>query len=103
VVRHVDAGDPKALREVAETLRNQSGASVVILGGIAEGRVALVVAVEKAVADSGKVHAGKLVGALSARVGGKGGGRPDIAQAGGSEPEKLDAALRGAFDLIGAP
>ena len=100
ISRRVEVGDPKALREVAETLRNESGQSVVILGGVVDGKVALAVAVDKALAQSGKVHAGKLIGALAASVGGKGGGRPDVAQAGGSEPEKLDAALRSAFALV---
>jgi alanyl-tRNA synthetase len=62
--------------------------------------VSLVVAVDKALANAGKAHAGKLVGSLAALVGGKGGGRPDIAQAGGSDPEKLDEALRSLFGLI---
>ena len=70
--------------------------------GAARGRllIALVVAVEKSLADSGKLHAGKLVGALAAQVGGKGGGRPDIAQAGGSDPSKLDDALKSLLDQI---
>jgi alanyl-tRNA synthetase len=100
VARRIDVSDAKALREVAESIRNETRASVVVIGGVADGKVALIVAVDKALADSGRVHAGKLVGSLAASVGGKGGGRPDIAQAGGNEPDKLDATLRSAFDLI---
>ncbi len=102
VARRVEIGDPKALREVAETLRDQSGADLVILGGVADGKVTLVAAAKKALADAGRVHAGKLVGALATKVGGKGGGRADVAQAGGSEPDKLDAALRESFALLAA-
>jgi alanyl-tRNA synthetase len=100
LAKRVEVSDPKALREVAETLRSQSNAGVVVLGGVCDGRVSLVVAVDKVLADAGRANAGKLVGALAALVGGKGGGRADIAQAGGSEPAKLDDALRSSFDLL---
>ena len=100
VIRRIDGTDPKALREVAESLQGQLHASVLALGSALDGKVSLVVAVDKALANAGKAHAGKLVGSLAALVGGKGGGRPDIAQAGGSDPEKLDEALRSVFGLI---
>ena len=100
VIRRIDGTDPKALREVAESLQGQLHASVLVLGSALDGKVSLVVAVDKALANAGKAHAGKLVGSLAALVGGKGGGRPDIAQAGGSDPEKLDEALRSVFGLI---
>ena len=100
VIRRIDGTDPKALREVAESLQGQLHASVLVLGSALDGKVSLVVAVDKALANAGKAHAGKLVGSLAALVGGKGGGRPDIAQAGGSDPDKLDEALRSVFGLI---
>jgi alanyl-tRNA synthetase len=94
-------GGPELLREQADKLRDSLGSGVVVLGTAAEGRVSLLVAVSKDLAG-GRVHAGKLVGALAAMVGGKGGGRPDFAQAGGTQPEHLDAALAAAFDRVAA-
>jgi alanyl-tRNA synthetase len=100
VARRVEGADAKALREVAEDLRNTTGAHVVAVGTVADGKVALVVAVDKALSEAGKLHAGKLVGGLAGKVGGKGGGRADVAQAGGSETEKLDEALALVFALV---
>ena len=100
--RRVEGADAKALREVAEELRGKGGVGVVAIGTVSDGKAALVVAVEKSLTDGGKLHAGKLVGVLAAKVGGKGGGRPDIAQAGGSDADKLDDALRAAFDAVAA-
>ncbi len=93
-----DVGDPKALREVADQLRGKLGSGIIVLGGVADGKVALVATVTNDLV--GRYHAGKLVGALSTEVGGKGGGRPDMAQGGGSQPEKLDAALEKVFALV---
>jgi len=99
--RHVQGADAKALREVAEELCQKHG-GVVAIGTVIDGKAALVVALDKALAQGGKLHAGKLVGVLAAKVGGKGGGRPDIAQAGGSDADKLDDALRASFDAVQA-
>ena len=93
-----DVGDPKALREVADQLRDKLKSGVVVLGGVADGKVALVAAVT---ADlTSRVHAGKIIGELAKLVGGKGGGRPDLAQAGGSDASKLDEALESVYRLI---
>ena len=100
VARRVEAADPKALREIAEQLRDKTGAGVLALGGLADGKAAIVVAVDKALVQAGRANAGKLVGALAAHVGGKGGGRPDIAQAGGADVDKLDTALAAVFGLV---
>jgi alanyl-tRNA synthetase len=95
-----DVGDPKALRDVADQLRDKLKSGVVVLGGVSDGKVALVAAVT---ADlTGRVHAGKIVGEVARIVGGKGGGRPDLAQAGGSDAGKLDEALAAVYGLIGA-
>ncbi len=83
---------------MADKLRDKIGSGVVAIGCPYEGKVNLLVAVTKDLTD--KLHAGKLVGALAAEVGGRGGGRPDLAQAGGSEPEKLSAALGKAGELV---
>src|SRR5262249_33918657 len=85
-----DVGDPKALRGVAGQLRDKRKSGVVVLGGVSDGKVALVAAVT---ADlTGRVHAGKIIGEVAKVVGGKGGGRPDLAQAGGTDATKLDEA-----------
>ena len=97
----MQGADAKALREVAEELCQKHG-GVVAIGTVIDGKAALVVALDKALAGAGKLHAGKLVGVLAAKVGGKGGGRPDIAQAGGSDADKLDDALRASFDAVTA-
>jgi alanyl-tRNA synthetase len=93
-----EVGDPKALREVADQLKNKLGSGVIVLGGVAEGKVALVAAVTADLV--GKYNAGKIVGAISSAVGGKGGGRPDMAQGGGSDADKLDEALAGVDKLL---
>jgi alanyl-tRNA synthetase len=69
------------------------------LGAAADGKVSLIVGVSKDL--TGKIQAGKVVGALAAKVGGKGGGRPDLAEAGGSDVAGLDAALASAKDVVG--
>jgi alanyl-tRNA synthetase len=93
-----DVGDPKALREVADQLRSKLKSGIVVVGGVADGKVALVAAVS---ADlTSRYNAGKIVAAVSGAVGGKGGGRPDMAQGGGTEPDKLDAALEKVYELL---
>ncbi|HET8730382.1 MAG TPA: alanine--tRNA ligase [Moraxellaceae bacterium] len=83
--------DPKTLRDTMDQLRNKLGSSVVVLATVADGKVSLVAGVS---ADlTARVKAGELVGALAAQVGGKGGGRPDMAQAGGTDVAKLPEAL----------
>jgi alanyl-tRNA synthetase len=83
------------MRELVDQLRGKLGSGVVVLGAATEGRVTLIAGVTKDLAGEAKghLHAGKLVGALAALVGGKGGGRPDLAEAGGSDVGGLDAAL----------
>jgi alanyl-tRNA synthetase len=87
----IDGADPKTLRDTMDQLRNKLGSSVVVLATVADGKVSLVAGVS---ADlTAKVKAGELVGNLAAQMGGKGGGRPDMAQAGGSDVAKLPDAL----------
>ncbi len=95
-----DVADPKALREVADQVRDKLGSGLVVLGGVQDGKVSLVAAVS---ADlTGRLHAGKIIGELAKIVGGKGGGRADLAQAGGPEVGRLDEALEKAYELAGA-
>jgi alanyl-tRNA synthetase len=93
-----DVADPKALREVAELLRDKLGSCVIVLAGVEGDKIALVAMVSPDLV--GKQHAGKIVGEVAKAVGGKGGGRPDMAQGGGSQPGELDAALARVFDLV---
>jgi alanyl-tRNA synthetase len=85
------AGDAKALRELADKLRDRLGSGVVALGAEVDGKAVLLVAVTRDL--TGKVKAGDLVKEGAKLVGGAGGGKPDLAQAGGADPGGLDAAL----------
>ena len=93
-----DVADPKALREVADQLRDKIGSGVIVLAGVEGDKIALVAMVTPDLI--GKHHAGKIVGEVAKAVGGKGGGRADMAQGGGSDPAALDAALANVFDLV---
>ncbi|AVG16595.1 alanine--tRNA ligase [Chromobacterium vaccinii] len=85
--------DNTALRETLDKLKDKLGSAAVVLAAKGDGKVALVAGVT---ADlTGKLKAGELVNFVAQQVGGKGGGRPDMAQAGGTQPENLDAALKG--------
>ena len=88
----IEGADAKALRELADKLRDKLGHCALVLGSALDGRVFLIAAVTPDATD--RVKAGELVNFVAAQVGGKGGGKPDLAQAGGSEPEKLPSALR---------
>ncbi len=94
----VAVANPKALREAADTLRNRLGSGVVILGAEREGKATLLVALTSDLKK--RLHAGKLVGALAAHVKGRGGGRPDLAQAGGPDPSGLPAAIADAANQV---
>ena len=100
IARKVAIADGKALRAAADTLRDRLGTGVVVLAADTGGKATILVAVTKDLTD--KVHAGKLVGALAQHVDGRGGGRPDFAQAGGSNVAGLDAALGAATEALGA-
>jgi len=93
-----DVADPKALREVVDQLRDKLGSAVIVLAGVEGDKIALVATVSSDLV--GKHHAGKIVGEVAKAIGGKGGGRPDMAQGGGSDPAALDAALAKVFDLV---
>jgi alanyl-tRNA synthetase len=89
----VQEADMNNLRNMADDLKQKLGSAVVLLGSAHDGKVNLIAAVTKDLIEKG-YHAGKLVKEVAARCGGSGGGRPDMAQAGGKDPEKLDAALQ---------
>jgi alanyl-tRNA synthetase len=98
LVTAVAPADGKGLREMADRLRDKLVSGVVVIGCPFDGKANLLVAVTKDLID--RLHAGELVAAMAAEVGGRGGGRPDLAQAGGTRPERLDAALAKADALI---
>ena len=83
--------EAKELRTMVDELKNQLGTSIVVLGIEAQGKANLIVGVSKDLTN--KVKAGELVNFVAQQVGGKGGGRPDMAQAGGTQPENLEQAL----------
>ena len=91
LIAQLDGADNKALRGMVDELKNQLGSGVVLLGNVSEGKVGLIAGVTKDLI--GKVKAGELVNLVALQVGGKGGGRPDMAQAGGTDAAALPAAL----------
>jgi alanyl-tRNA synthetase len=97
--QRVDGLDRGQMRTLVDNLRNKLVSGVVVLGGAQdEGKVSLIVGVTKDLTD--KVQAGKIVGQIAKLVGGSGGGRPDMAEAGGKDAGQLDAALRSAADVV---
>ena len=87
----LEGADVKALRETMDKLKDRLKSAAIVLGTVNDGKVSLIAGVT---ADlTGKVKAGELVNFVAQQVGGKGGGRPDMAQAGGTEPSKLSVAL----------
>jgi alanyl-tRNA synthetase len=100
LVKRVAVADPKTMRGAADTLRDRLGSGVVVLGGERDGKANLLVAVTKDLVD--RVHAGKLAGILAAKIDGRGGGRPEMAQAGGPNVAALDAALESVSDELAA-
>ena len=97
--RRVDGVDKGQMRELVDQLRGKLGSGVVVLGAANEGKVTLIVGVTKDL--TGRVQAGKIVGTLAGMVGGKGGGRPDLAEAGGSDVGALDGALAKVAEVVG--
>jgi alanyl-tRNA synthetase len=94
----VDDIDVKGLRDLVDQLRNKLGSSAVVMGGVVEGKVNLIAGVSKD--QTSRIKAGELVNVVAQQVGGKGGGRPDLAQGGGTEPAMLDHALKGVVEWV---
>jgi alanyl-tRNA synthetase len=99
IVANVGETTPDALRTIVDGIKPKLSSGVVVLGGTGAGKVSLVCFVTPDLVKAGK-NAGKIVGALAKICGGGGGGRPDMAQAGGKEPAKLDEALRAVGGLL---
>jgi alanyl-tRNA synthetase len=100
LVQRVDGLERGPMRDLVDQMRGKLGSGVVVLGAAAEGKVSLIVGVTKDL--TARVQAGKIVGTLAGMVGGKGGGRPDLAEAGGSDAGALDGALAKAAEVVGA-
>jgi alanyl-tRNA synthetase len=100
LAQRVDGVDKAQMRELVDGLRGKLGSGVVVLGAATEGKVVLIAGVTKDL--TGKVQAGKLVGALAAMVGGKGGGRPDLAEAGGNDTAALEGTLARVAEQVAA-
>ena len=98
IARRVDGLDKVGLRELADSLKGRHERAVVVLASESDGKVSIVVSVTKEL--TGRVHAGTLVKQIAPIVGGGGGGRPDFAEAGGRNPDKIDDLLRRAEELI---
>lgn len=94
----VETGDPKGLRDLADTLKDSIGSGVIVLGSENAGKANLLAAVTKDLA--GRFKAGDIIKALSPLIGGSGGGKPELAQAGGNKPEKLAEALESVYNII---
>jgi alanyl-tRNA synthetase len=98
LAHRVDNLDRAQMRTLVDQLRDKLGSGIVVLGSATNGNVALIVAVTKDL--TGRIQAGKVIGPVAQKVGGKGGGRPDMAEAGGKNPEALDSALAEVYTVV---
>jgi alanyl-tRNA synthetase len=100
LAQRVDNLERNQMRTLVDNMRNKLGSGVVVLGSVQDGKVALIVGVTNDLTP--RVQAGKIIAEVAKKVGGKGGGRPDLAEAGGSEPGALDSALKSSVDVVRA-
>jgi alanyl-tRNA synthetase len=100
VTSRMDGVDARALRDAVDRVKDKLGNAIVVLGSVDDGKVRLAAGVTRNNID--KIKAGDLIKPVAEQVGGKGGGRPDFAQAGGSDPSKLDSALESVADWVAA-
>jgi len=98
LVKKVEADSPAAMRDLMDRFKDKIKSGVVVLASVSDGKVMLIAGVTKDLMK--RFHAGNIIKQVAATVGGSGGGRPDMAQAGGSQPENLDAALAKALEII---
>lgn len=99
IAASAQADSMDSLRELADTVLDKSGSGVVLLAAVSGDKVQFVCKVDKGNTKKG-LHAGKIIKAAAQAAGGNGGGRPDMAQAGGKQPEQIDAALRAGKDMV---
>jgi alanyl-tRNA synthetase len=98
LAHRVDNLERSQMRTLVDQLRDKIGSGVVVLGSATNGNVALIVGVTKDLTS--RIQAGKVIGPVAQRVGGRGGGRPDLAEAGGKDPSSLDTALGEAYGVV---
>jgi alanyl-tRNA synthetase len=103
LAQRVDNIDRNQMRTLVDNLRNKLGSGVVVLGSVSADedgnkKVALIAGVTKDL--TGRIQAGKVIGPVAKKVGGSGGGRPDMAEAGGKDPGALDSALNTVADVV---
>jgi len=98
LAHRVDNLERRQMRELVDQLRDKLGSGVVVLGSASDGNVALIASVTQDLTS--RIQAGKVIGQVAQKVGGKGGGRPDMAEAGGKNPEALDAALADVYSVV---
>jgi alanyl-tRNA synthetase len=98
LAHRVDNLERAQLRTLVDQLRDKLGSGVVVVGSAANGNVSLIAGVTKDL--TGRIQAGKVVGAVAEKVGGKGGGRPDLAEAGGKDAAALDSALDSVYNIV---
>jgi alanyl-tRNA synthetase len=98
LVARLDDADPKSLRDLVDQLKNKLGSGAIVLAAAKDGKVNLIAGVTQD--QTARIKAGDLVNVVAQQVGGKGGGRPDLAQAGGNDPTHLDDALRAVPDWV---
>jgi alanyl-tRNA synthetase len=98
LAHRVDNLERTQMRTLVDQLRDKIGSGVVVLGSASNGNVALIVGVTKDLTS--RVQAGKVIAPVAQKIGGKGGGRPDLAEAGGKDAAALDAALEGAYGVV---
>ncbi len=94
----LEGADVKTLRDTVDQLKNKLGQAIVVLASSAEGKVSIIAGVSKA--ETAKIRAGDVVNMVAQQCGGKGGGRPDMAQAGGNQPENLPEALNSVAEWV---
>ncbi len=100
LAEQVEGLDRNQLRTLADSLRNKWGSAVIVIASIQDSNVSIVSAVSKDL--TGKVQAGKLVGEVAKAIGGKGGGKPDMAEGAGKDPKALPSALENVYETVGA-
>jgi len=99
IAQRVENVDTNLMRELAEAAQSKMDSGIVVLGTVLEDKAMLVATVSESLRD--QCHAGTVIKRVAQLVGGNGGGRPDFAQAGGKEPEKLDQALQAVYNIVG--
>lgn len=98
MAQKVSVDTPAALRNLADQLKDKIQSGIIVLGSAAGSKAMLIVVVTQDL--TGRYHAGNIIKQVAAEVGGRGGGRPDMAQAGGDQPENLDKALAKAYKVV---